>query len=198
MPLSLKQNSKIIEQQRFTPDKGIYKVKIGAFDDKQDEKQGSMRLGWWRHSLRLQLNSKNNVFVNLYYQNKEGDLVPDGHNYLLELRDIAKKFFANNEKKLMKLNQDVTSTMLLKAFKENEIYFYVTILHSTKDDKTYANISTYTLPVFTLEEAEKLGKEKDLPIFDLWSDTEVLEDETITENEDNEDADFEENEEDDL
>ena len=54
----------------------------------------------------------------IYYQNEEGDIVPEGYNFLLALTNIAKKAFEDDERLLRKLEDADSNQVIGKLIKE--------------------------------------------------------------------------------
>jgi hypothetical protein len=172
----------------YLKEEGLYKVVITANEDKTDENKDSKRYNYNFHSLRFQFENNRGSVARIYYQNEEGDIVPEGYNFLLALANIAKKAFSDDEKLLKKIEEADSNQIIGKLIKE-KVSFYVATKNSIYQGNDTTNINTYIDPIATLEEAEDVAEKKKMQIISLVEEkkTKEVEEDSSEEYEDEDD-----------
>lgn len=150
----------------YLKEEGLYKVVLAGNEDAVDEKKESKRKGYNYHSLKFQFENNRTTMARIYYQNEEGDIVPEGYNFLLALTNIAKKAFEDDERLLRKLEDADSNQVIGKLIKE-KVTFYVATKNSIYQGNDTTNINTYVDPLATLHDAEEFAEKKKMKIVSL-------------------------------
>lgn len=155
----------------YLKEEGLYKVVMTGNEDAVDEKEGSKRKGYSYHSIKFQFENNRTTMARIYYQNEEGDIVPEGYNFLLALANIAKKAFEDDERLLRKLEEADSNQIIGKLIKE-KIPFYVATRNSIYQGNDTTNINTFIDPLATLQDAEEFAEKKKMKIISLLEEKE--------------------------
>jgi len=155
----------------YLKEEGLYKVVMTGNEDAVDEKEGSKRKGYSYHSIKFQFENNRTTMARIYYQNEEDDIVPEGYNFLLALKNIAKKAFEDDERILRKLEEADSNQIIGKLIKE-KIPFYVATRNSIYQGNDTTNINTFIDPLATLQEAEEFAEKKKMKIVSLLEEKE--------------------------
>jgi hypothetical protein len=150
----------------YLKEEGLYKVVLVGNEDAVDEKKESKRKGYNYHFLKFQFENNRTSMARIYYQNEEGDIVPEGYNFLLALTNIAKKAFEDDERLLKKLEDADSNQVIGKLIKE-KVTFYVATKNSIYQGNDATNINTFIDPLATLEDAEEFAEKRKMKIVDL-------------------------------
>lgn len=150
----------------YLKEEGLYKVVLAGNEDAVDEKKESKRKGYNYHSLKFQFENNRTTMARIYYQNEEGDIVPEGYNFLLALTNIAKKAFEDDERLLRKLEDADSNQVIGKLIKE-KVTFYVATKNSIYQGNDTTNINTYIDPLATLHDAEEFAEKRKMKIVSL-------------------------------
>lgn len=156
----------------FLKEEGLYRVTIIENDDKVDDKEDSKRKGYSFHNLKFKLENDKSIFARIYYQNEEGDLVPEGYNFILDLTNIVKRSMKEegDEKGLRKL-EDADSNKVINYMIKEKISFYIATKNSTYQGTDRTNVNTFVSPLGTLEEAEEFAEKKKTKVIHLATET---------------------------
>jgi hypothetical protein len=170
----------------FLKEEGLYKVLIIQNEDKVDENKESKRFDYHFHNLKFQFENGRSIFARVYYQNQEGDIVPEGYNFILALTNLLKEAFADDQKLLKKLEEADSNQIIGKLIKE-KITFYIATKNSIFNGGDITNINTFIDPIATLEEAEELAKKRKLKVVSLKEETKASKESSKEDEEDDDD-----------
>ena len=152
----------------------FYKVRLGSQKDDKDTKESSKRFKYSFHNMKFIFENNKGLFARVYYQNDEGDIVPEGFNFLLSLRNVLEEHFADDEAKLEKIAGS-DSNRILNTLIKYKIPFYIATRKSLYNGEDITNINTYVDAVATLEKAEEEAETRKLSIISLAEEKEVKE-----------------------
>jgi hypothetical protein len=175
MALKLPKNAEKKPMGMFYLEKeGIYKFLITENEDKVDTKEGSKRKGYSLHVLKIKAENEKTTLMRIYYQNEEGNIVPEGYNFIIDLKTIISNSAKEegNEKLLKKL-EDADSNKVIDYFIKNAIPIYLATKNSIYNGENTTNINSYIPPMGSLEEAEEVAEKKKLTVIHLETKKEI-------------------------
>jgi hypothetical protein len=164
MPITFTKDAEKKPQKVTLVEEGIYKMRLMSNEDKVDTNEKSKRKGFKLHALSVELENTDRIFINAYYENNEGDIVPEGYNYLLSLKNVLKDHYSKDEKMIKKLNEDVSSDKFINRLISDKVWFYGVIKNNTYLGVERSNVNTYEDAVYTLEQAQEIAEKRKIDI----------------------------------
>lgn len=165
MALKLEKNAEKKPTGGMVLEDGLYRVILTSNEDKEDEKEGSKRLGYQFHNLKFTFENNKSLFARIYYMNQEGDIVPEGYNFILGLKKILIQ--ALGDERLIEKVENADSNQIINRLIKDKVGFYIATRKGIYNGSDITNINTFIDPIATLREAEELADKRKLQVITL-------------------------------